>query len=65
MGLTNREHDVLSLLAEGRTNQEIAELLVLSTRTVDHHVSAVLGKLGVARRGQAIAAAGRLLSPTG
>ena len=62
LGLTNREHDVLSLLAEGRTNQEIAELLVLSTRTVDHHVSAVLGKLGVARRGQAIAAAVRLLA---
>ena len=60
LGLTAREHDVLALLAQGRTNQEIADRLVVSTRTVDHHVSAVLGKLGVTRRGQAIAAASRM-----
>ena len=45
--------DILRLLAGGRTNAEIAAELVLSVRTVDHHVSAVLGKLGVATRREA------------
>lgn len=56
-GLTRREDEVLLLLCEGLTNDEIAERLVLSTRTVDHHVSAVLGKLGVGSRGAATAQA--------
>lgn len=59
-GLTNRELEVLPLLAEGLRNAEIAQRLVLSEKTVDHHVSAILRKLGVSTRGQAGAAAGRL-----
>jgi DNA-binding CsgD family transcriptional regulator len=56
-GLTRREDEVLLLLCDGLTNEEIASRLVLSTRTVDHHVSAVLGKLGVGSRGAAAAQA--------
>jgi DNA-binding CsgD family transcriptional regulator len=59
-GLTPREAEVLALLAEGVTNAEIAQALVISPKTVDHHVSAVLGKLGVASRREAGAAAARL-----
>jgi DNA-binding NarL/FixJ family response regulator len=52
-GLTGREVDVLRLMTDGLRNAEIAERLVLSTRTVDHHVSNVLGKLGVQSRSAA------------
>lgn len=52
-GLSNREVDVLLLLAEGLRNAEIAERLVVSPKTVDHHVSAVLAKLGVENRHEA------------
>jgi DNA-binding NarL/FixJ family response regulator len=48
---------VLGLLAEGLTDAEIAARLSLSTKTVGHHVSAVLAKLGVGSRRQAAAAA--------
>jgi DNA-binding CsgD family transcriptional regulator len=57
LGLTRREDQVLLLLCEGLTNDEIAARLVVSTRTVDHHVSAVLTKLGVGSRGAAAARA--------
>jgi ATP/maltotriose-dependent transcriptional regulator MalT len=59
-GLTSRQVEVLGLLAEGLTDAEIAARLSLSAKTVGHHVSALLAKLGVGTRGQAVAAAGRL-----
>jgi ATP/maltotriose-dependent transcriptional regulator MalT len=59
-GLTNRQVDVLALLAEGLTNAEIADRLVLSVRTVDHHVSAILDKLDVRTRQDAAALAPEL-----
>jgi DNA-binding CsgD family transcriptional regulator/tetratricopeptide (TPR) repeat protein len=59
-GLTRRELEVLPLLAEGLRNAEIADRLIVSTKTVDHHVSSILHKLGVGTRGQAAAAAARL-----
>ncbi len=58
-GLTTREVEVLALLAGGLRNAEIAERLVVSTKTVDHHVSAILRKLGVRTRGEAAAEASR------
>jgi DNA-binding CsgD family transcriptional regulator len=59
-GLTGRELEVLALLADGLRNAQIAERLVVSEKTVDHHVSAILRKLDVRSRGEAGAAAGRL-----
>jgi DNA-binding CsgD family transcriptional regulator len=59
-GLTQRELEVLGLLAEGLYNAEIAERLSLSTRTVAHHVEAILRKLHVRTRAEASAAAVRL-----
>jgi DNA-binding CsgD family transcriptional regulator len=53
LGLTGRELEVLPLLAAGRTNAEIADLLVISPRTVGVHVSQILHKLGASRRTEA------------
>ena len=65
-GLTARELEVLALLGEGWRNAQIAEHLVVSEKTVDHHVSAVLRKLDARTRGEAAAAASRLgLNPVG
>jgi DNA-binding NarL/FixJ family response regulator len=51
--LTDREREVLALVAEGLSNQQIADALVISERTARTHVSNILGKLGVASRTQA------------
>ena len=59
-GLTAREQEVLEQLGRGCTNEEIAARLVISTKTAGHHVSAVLAKLGVPGRREAVAAAERL-----
>lgn len=59
-GLTAREQDVLRLVAEGRSNRQIAEELFISVKTASVHVSNILGKLGVAGRGEAAATAHRL-----
>ncbi len=59
-GLTPRQREILALLSEGLTNAQIAGRLVISERTVDHHVAAVLRKLGVSSRADAArVAAGR------
>ncbi len=54
VGLSGRELEVLALLALGGTNPGIAEVLVISRRTVDRHVEAVLRKLGASNRVQAV-----------
>jgi len=52
--LTRRELDILSLLAQGKSNQDIASEFVLTVNTVKKHVSNILGKLGVSNRTQAV-----------
>jgi len=59
-GLTTREQEVLALLAEGLPDREISRRLVISERTVHHHVSAVLSKTGTASRAAVAAEAARL-----
>jgi DNA-binding CsgD family transcriptional regulator len=56
-GLTGRESEVLELICAEHTNAEIAAKLFISAKTVDHHVSAILAKLGVPTRAAARRAA--------
>lgn len=58
--LTPREQEVLRLVAQGRSNRDIATELFISAKTASVHVSNILGKLGVSTRGEAAAAAHRL-----
>ena len=58
--LTEREVEVLELVGAGMRNSDIARKLFLTTKTVDHHVSSILRKLGVASRSQAAAEAAKL-----
>ncbi|MFI0222779.1 helix-turn-helix transcriptional regulator [Streptomyces lydicus] len=60
LGLTPRERDVLRLVAEGRSNRQIADALFISPKTASVHVSNILAKLGVSGRGEAGAVAHRL-----
>jgi len=53
--LTEREQEVLNLVVQGQSNQQIAESLVISITTVKAHISNILSKLGVASRAEAIA----------
>jgi DNA-binding CsgD family transcriptional regulator len=54
-GLTDREVEVLALVAMGRSNREVAEALVISQKTVARHLSNIFTKLGVSRRTEAAA----------
>jgi len=58
--LTRREREVLTLVAEGRSNREVAEVLFISEKTASVHVSHILAKLGVQSRVQASAVVHRL-----
>jgi DNA-binding NarL/FixJ family response regulator len=57
--LTNREREVLALVAEGLANREIAARLFIAQKTVSVHITNILGKLGVSSRTQAAAIAHR------
>ena len=63
LGLTAREAEVLTLVARGCTNREIAAALVISVKTANVHVSHILGKLGTPNRREAAAIAHRLTPP--
>ncbi|MDJ0739733.1 MAG: response regulator transcription factor [Gammaproteobacteria bacterium] len=58
--MSRREMDVLNLMAEGKSNNQIASKLVISERTVKFHVSSILGKLEVANRTAAVLKATRI-----
>ncbi|MEQ8676711.1 MAG: response regulator transcription factor [Aggregatilineales bacterium] len=58
--LTEREDEVLHLLAEGKTNKEIAAALVITERTVKFHISSILGKLGAGNRTEAVRIAAQM-----
>ena len=62
-GLTERQVEVLRLVADGLTNAQIADRLVLSVRTVDTHVAAIFSKLDVQSRQDAAKRASEVLDP--
>jgi DNA-binding CsgD family transcriptional regulator len=55
LGLTRREHEILTLVGAGLTRAEIAARLFISAKTVDHHVASAVGKLGAPTRAAAAA----------
>jgi DNA-binding NarL/FixJ family response regulator len=59
IGVTSREVEVLRLLADGLSNQEIAARLYLSPRTVERHIANLTAKIGIERRAQLVAFAAR------
>lgn len=59
LGLSDRELEVLALIAEGRTNRQIADALFITEKTAGHHVSNILAKLGLGSRVEAAAMAHR------
>jgi DNA-binding NarL/FixJ family response regulator len=59
-GLTPREQEILRLVADGLTNRQIGDQLFITEKTASHHVSNILGKLGVSGRAEAAAASVRL-----
>ncbi len=61
--LTDQEHKILALIAEGMTNRQIGERLFLAEKTVKNYVSSILSKLGLERRTQAAVLAAKLLGP--
>ena len=63
--LTEREMELLALIAEGLTNRQIGERMFLAEKTIKNYVSAILAKLGLERRTQAAVLASRLLGPDG
>jgi non-specific serine/threonine protein kinase len=60
ISLSDRERQVLILIAEGLSNQEVADRMFISERTVRFHVTSIFNKLGVENRAQAVASAGKL-----
>nr|MCU0957787.1 helix-turn-helix transcriptional regulator [Hydrogenophaga sp.] len=62
IALTPRETEVLSWLAKGKTNRDIADILGMSPRTVNKHLEHIFEKLGVETRSAATALAGKLLA---
>jgi DNA-binding NarL/FixJ family response regulator len=63
-GLTDRESEVIGLVAAGWSNQQIADALFITRKTASVHVSNILGKFGVRNRGEAAAVAHRLGVPS-
>lgn len=63
LGLSKREIEVLELLAQGLSNQEIADKLFVSLNTAKTHISSIYSKLGVSRRTQAVEKARKLSIP--
>ena len=63
-GLTPQERKILDLIAEGKTNRQIADTLFLAEKTVKNYVSNLLAKLGMERRTQAATYAARLAERT-